>query len=74
MDKNGQENGQKNKCVWIHEIIALKIMKMKMKMENKSHRSDMIFTNHLIKGMRSKECSLIYRQHLIGSDTKVLLS
>ena len=31
---------QKNKCVGIHEIIRLIIMKMKVKMKNKSHRYD----------------------------------
>ena len=31
------ENKQRNKCVSIHEIIRLIIMKMKMEMKNKSH-------------------------------------
>ena len=34
------KNKQKNKCVFIHEIIRLIIMKMKMKMKNRSHRYD----------------------------------
>ena len=29
---------QKNKCAYINEIIRLIIMKMKMKMKNRSHR------------------------------------
>ena len=33
-------NKQKNKCVCIHEIIGLIIMKMKTKMKNRSHRYD----------------------------------
>ena len=32
------ENKQNNKCVRIHEIIRLIIMKMKMKMKNRLHR------------------------------------
>ena len=35
------KNKQKDKCVCIHEIIRLIIMKMKMKMENRSHIYDM---------------------------------
>ena len=34
------KNKQRNKCVCIHEIIQLIIMKMKMKMKNGSHRYD----------------------------------
>ena len=34
------KNKQKNKCVCIHEIIQLIIMKMKMKEKNRSHRYD----------------------------------
>ena len=34
------KNKQKNKRVYIHEIIQLIIMKMKMKMKNRSHRYD----------------------------------
>ena len=34
------KNKQKNKCVYIHDVIRLIIMKMKMKMKNKSHRYD----------------------------------
>ena len=30
----------KNKCICIHEIICLNIMKMKMKMKNRSHKLD----------------------------------
>ena len=33
-------NLQKNKCVCIHDIIRLIIIKMKMKVKNKSHRYD----------------------------------
>ena len=32
------KNKQKNKCVCIHEIIGLIIMKVKMKMKNRLHR------------------------------------
>ena len=32
------KNNQKNKCICIHEIIRLIIIKMKMKMKNRSHR------------------------------------
>ena len=32
------KNKQKNKCVCFHEIIPLIIMKMAMKMKNRSHR------------------------------------
>ena len=32
------KNRQKNKCVLIHEIIRLIIMKMKIKIKNRSHR------------------------------------
>ena len=34
------KNTQKNKCVCIHETIRLIIMKMKIKMKNRSHRFD----------------------------------
>ena len=34
------KNKQKNKFVYIHDIIRLIIMKMKMKMRNRSHRRD----------------------------------
>ena len=34
------KNKQKNKCVCFHEIIRLIILKMEMKMKNKSHRYD----------------------------------
>ena len=34
------KNKQKNKFVYIHDIIRLIIMKMKMKMRNRSHRYD----------------------------------
>ena len=34
------KNKQKNKCVCIHKIIRLIIMKMKMKKERRSHRYD----------------------------------
>ena len=34
------KNKQKNKCVCIHQIIQLIIMKMKVKMKNRSHRYD----------------------------------
>ena len=34
------ENKQKNKCGRIHQIIRLIIIKMKMKMKNRSHRSE----------------------------------
>ena len=32
------ENQQKNNYVWLHEIIRLMIMKMKIKMKDGSHR------------------------------------
>ena len=35
------KNKQKNKCVCIHEIVRLIIMKMKVKMKSRSHRYDM---------------------------------
>ena len=34
------KSNQKNKCVSIHEIMCLSIMKMMMKMKNRSHRCD----------------------------------
>ena len=34
------KNKQKGKCVYIHEIIRLSIMKMKMKIKNISHKYD----------------------------------
>ena len=34
------KNKQKNKCVYIHKIIRLTIIRMKMKMKNRSHRHD----------------------------------
>ena len=34
------KNKQKKKCVCIHEITRLTIMKMNMKMKNRSHRHD----------------------------------
>ena len=34
------KNKQKSKCVCIHEIIQLTIMKMKMRMKNRSNRYD----------------------------------
>ena len=34
------ENKQKNKCIWIHEIMQLIIIKIKMKLKNRSHRYD----------------------------------
>ena len=34
------KNKQKNKCVRIHEIMRLLVMKMEMKMKNSSHRYD----------------------------------
>ena len=34
------KNNQKNKCVCIHEVIGLIIMKIKVKMKNRSHRYD----------------------------------
>ena len=34
------KNMQKNKCICVHEIIRLTIMKMKIKMKNRSHRHD----------------------------------
>ena len=34
------KNKQKNKCVFIHKIIRLIIMKMKIKMKNRSYRDD----------------------------------
>ena len=34
------KNKQKNKCVCIHEVIRLIILKMKMKKKNRSHRYD----------------------------------
>ena len=34
------KNKQKNKCVYIHEIMRLIIIKRKMKMKNRSHRYD----------------------------------
>ena len=34
------DHKQKNKCVCIHQIIQLIIMKMKVKMKNRSHRYD----------------------------------
>ena len=33
---------QKNNCVCIHDIMRLTVMKMKMKVKNKSHRYDII--------------------------------
>ena len=38
--RNILQNKQKNKCVCIHEVIRLIIMKMKMKTKNRSHRYD----------------------------------
>ena len=35
-----QKNKQKNKYVCIYEILRLNIMKIKMKMKNRSHRYD----------------------------------
>ena len=34
------KNKQKNKCVFIHNIMRLIILKMKMKVKNRSHRYD----------------------------------
>ena len=34
------KNKQKNMCVCIHEIIRVIMMKMRMKMKNRSHRYD----------------------------------
>ena len=34
------KNKQKNNCVYIHEIIGLTIMKIKLKMKNRSHWHD----------------------------------
>ena len=36
------KNKEKNKCVCIHEIVQLIIMKMKMEMKKKSHKYDII--------------------------------
>ena len=38
--KNILKNKQKNKCVCIYEIIQLIMMKIKLRMKNRSHRFD----------------------------------
>ena len=52
------ENKQKNKCVCIYEIIQSIIMKMIMKMKNRSHRYDMnrFRSRHGQKYSKHKKC------------------
>ena len=52
------KNKQKNKCVCIHEIIRLTIMKMKIKMKNRSHRHDINrpILRHGHKNSKDRKC------------------
>ena len=45
------KNKQKNKCVCTHQIIRFIIIKMKIKMKNRSHRYDIIVLNLGIKSI-----------------------
>ena len=60
------KNKQKNKYVCFHEIIRLIIMKMEMKMKNRSHRRFNINRPRYIHGLKhSKYIKYWIKQHLI---------
>ena len=66
--ENILKNKQKNKCVCFDEIIRLIIMKMEMKMKNRSHRYD-IRSRHGHKYGKYKTCLsmmmlICIKQHL----------
>ena len=73
------KNKQKNKCVCIHEVIRLIIMKIKMKMKNRSHRRDINRprSRHGQKYSKSKKCLIMtmltfVKQHLSNFEARFM--
>ena len=67
------KNKQKNTCVCIHEIIRFIIMKMRIKMKNRSHRYDIkrLSSRHGHKYSRYKN-SLTMMMLISGVDSEIL--
>ena len=57
------KNKQKNKCVCFHQIIRLIIMKMKMKVKNRSHRCDINRPNKKYKKRLTMMMLICIKQH-----------